>query len=327
MTRSNRYFIGLLFGFVGIALATNRLWAGGDKSGTADFIGSTPCTSPIRPLLRISEDTKADWIQWRLALHRDQSKAPAGYKLRCDVGAAVPGGTGHGVKARTFEREGRWSIGKGKQGDSNTEIYELDMGLSLVRVGDNVLHILNPDQSLMVGTAGWSYTLSRASAADKPGDVAVAMSRPSDSYRLSPLASGPEVFGIFEGRTPGQGISRVLKMPEDPGSLKVKWRVTLFQDAKTLAPTRYKLENSFLRDRFREGALNVVRGAKFDPTATVYRLEATKTEPAVLLLKGDDNVLFFLDQDGNPLVGHADFSYTLNRRSANQKSSDAKATD
>lgn len=31
-------------------------------------------------------------------------------------------------------------------------------------------------------------------------------------------------------------------------------------------------------------------------------------------MKGDDNVLFFLDKDRNLLVGNSDFSYTLNRK-------------
>jgi hypothetical protein len=49
------------------------------------------------------------------------------------------------------------------------------------------------------------------------------------------------------------------------------------------------------------------------PNATVYQLSPTETQPALLLLKGDDNVLYFLDQNRGLLVGHADFSYALNR--------------
>jgi len=42
-------------------------------------------------------------------------------------------------------------------------------------------------------------------------------------------------------------------------------------------------------------------------------LNPTPTEAALLLLKADDNILFFLNQNREPMVGHADFSYTLNR--------------
>jgi len=48
----------------------------------------------------------------------------------------------------------------------------------------------------------------------------------------------------------------------------------------------------------------------------VCHLAATKTEGDLFLRKGDDNVLFFLGQDRKPLVGHADFTYTLQRRTA-----------
>src|SRR5439155_11971301 len=133
--------------------------------------------------------------------------------------------------------------------------------------------------------------------------------RPSESYTLSPLASGENVFGVFEGRTPATGIARELKIDTEDRT-KVKWRVTLYQDPKTKAPTTYKVENSFLRDKRREGTWS---GERRDG-AVVYHLAATKTEGGLFLLKGDDNVLFFLWQDRKPLVGHADFSYTLNRR-------------
>jgi hypothetical protein len=34
------------------------------------------------------------------------------------------------------------------------------------------------------------------------------------------------------------------------------------------------------------------------------------------LLKGDENVLFFLNQHGAPLAGNAEFSYTLHRQAS-----------
>jgi hypothetical protein len=42
-------------------------------------------------------------------------------------------------------------------------------------------------------------------------------------------------------------------------------------------------------------------------------LSPTGAERALLLFKGDDNVLFFLDGQQRLLIGNADFSYTLNR--------------
>ena len=133
------------------------------------------------------------------------------------------------------------------------------------------------------------------------------------SYKISPLATSPTVFGVFEGRTPCQGIARGLKQSPHPGCIKAKWRATLYQNPETSTPTTYKVEGSLFRESARKGTWSIIRGAKTDPNATVYRLDATQTQPALFLLKADDNVLFILNQNREPMVGHADFSYTLNR--------------
>jgi hypothetical protein len=63
-----------------------------------------------------------------------------------------------------------------------------------------------------------------------------------------------------------------------------------------------------------EGNWARVHGRNNNREAIVYRLTPNGNGPAVFLLKGDDNVLFFLNQNQQPLVGTTDFSYTLNRR-------------
>ena len=103
-------------------------------------------------------------------------------------------------------------------------------------------------------------------------------------------------------------------MPQHAGCTKAKWRVTLFQDPKTAAPTTYKVEGTLFRREPREGSWSIVCGAANDPKATVYELKGKDTQPSLWLLKGDDNVLFFLNTDRQPMVGNGEFSYTLNRR-------------
>jgi hypothetical protein len=65
-------------------------------------------------------------------------------------------------------------------------------------------------------------------------------------------------------------------------------------------------------------AFSIIRNAE-DGTV-IYHLSATATEADLYLLKGDDNVLFFLGQDRRALVGNIDFSYTLNRHDAAKSS-------
>lgn len=181
--------------------------------------------------------------------------------------------------------------------------------LSFVQVSNDLLHLLTSDGRLMVGNAGWSYTLNRASRSEKPGNPAAAA---DFTYPISPRAK-TSVFGIFEGRTPCAGIARELGVEEFDGCIKVKWRVTLFQDPATLEPTTYKIEGTLHRQQAREGRWRIARGGDPDSGGTIYELAPSRNERALYLLRGDDNVLFFVNQTRQHLVGHADFSYTLNR--------------
>jgi hypothetical protein len=56
-----------------------------------------------------------------------------------------------------------------------------------------------------------------------------------------------------------------------------------------------------------------VKGIQNHPNAIVYELEAASGHGTIRLFKADDNVMFFVEQNGRLMVGNADFSYTLNR--------------
>jgi len=308
-----------------LGLGTNRLNAQsvspGNPSVFGVFAGSSPSSEAIRALLQIPADAPSDLIQWRLTLYQDpKNLAPASYQLHCDYGLVTQGRPGLGSRIKTLDRQGRWTTGKGTRSNPDAIVFELDGAVSLLQVDRNLLHVLERDRSLMIGTGGWSYTLNRTEAAETPVDPSLAAAAPGMSYTISPVATCPSVLGVFEGRSPCQGIARQLKHAEDAGCMKAKWRVTLYQNPETLAPTTCKVEGSLYRRGAREGKWSVIRGTETDPNAIVYRLDPTNTEPALFLLKGDDNVLFFLDQNRRPLVGHADFSYTLNRRTSDSPS-------
>jgi hypothetical protein len=260
------------------------------------FEGSTPAEPSIRQVLGIPATSKIELIQWKLVL------SPSRYELQARYGRKRAG------------RQGAWRIGKGTPSNPDAVVYELDGAPALAQIDANILHLLNPDRTLMVGDGGYSYTLNRVERAETLVAPALARAQPDMSYSISPLSTGPLVFGVFEGRSPCHGIAQRLNIAVDAACTKSKWRVTLYQDPRTRTPTTYKVEGSLHRTGAREGTWSFVQGTPGDPRATVYRLAPTDTEPAMLLLKGDDNVLFVLDQDGTPLVGHRDFSYTLNRR-------------
>ena len=112
------------------------------------------------------------------------------------------------------------------------------------------------------------------------------------------------------------GIARELAAAVRPGCWKLKWRVTLFQDPRSDEPTTYKVEGTLYGSNAREGQWRTRRGAMDDPSAMVYELLPNSQHRRILLSKGDDNVLFLLDQSRRPLVGTAQNTCTLDRRTS-----------
>lgn len=304
-------FLAFVFGIPAVSAE-----AIGASSSAQVFCGSSPCDEPIRQILGISSNGVPELIEWKLTLHRDpKTLAPTRYELRCNYGTTAPNNPGIAAPAKALERQGAWKITKGTKASPDGIAYDLQGAFSVYQINSNVLQILNPDRTLMIGNGGWSYTLNSTVHSEKPVDAELARTVPDMSYQILPLATGPTVFGVFEGRSPAHGIARELKIPLHPAATKAKWRVTLYQDPDTQEPTTYKIEGTLFRPKAREGKWTIQRGNINDPKATIYQLSSI-TEPALHLLKGDDNVIFFLDQNRMPMVGHCEFSYTLNRRTA-----------
>jgi hypothetical protein len=131
---------------------------------------------------------------------------------------------------------------------------------------------------------------------------------PSKTTSRMPIASGPTVLGVFDGRFPCAEIYRDWKLPARPDCQKLKWSLVLFYNPENQQPTTYSLNRGA-----REGKWAIVRGTPTDPEAIVYQLDSDKPEVSIYLLKGDDNVLFVLDQQRNFRVGDSYLSYNLNR--------------
>jgi hypothetical protein len=312
----------ILGGSISLLLAANvpeGISASHEGPAAVEFIGSTPGGALPREFLGgLATNAECHFIKWEIKLLPNQGAAsPATCHLVAQYHVPARHNPNQYEEGPKVTARGTWEMVKGTKSNPDAVVLRISsenrQSLSFVKVNEDLLHLLNPDGTLMIGNGGWSYTLNRAAGSEKPVDASLAMSAPDMSYKIAPLATGPAVFGVFEGRSPCHGIARELKLPQHAGCHKVKWRVTLYQDPKTSAPTTYKVEGSLHRQSTREGTWSIVRGPKTDPNAVVYQLNATPTEAALLLLKADDNILFFLNQNREPMVGHADFSYTLNR--------------
>jgi hypothetical protein len=126
----------------------------GDSSVFGVFVGSSPCTESIGPVLQIPADANLQ-IRWKLTLYQDpNTREPAGYQLRCDYQSTVPGPPNAEMRKHTVTRKGPWSIGKGTKWNPDAVVYELNGAVALFRLNRDILHVLNPDRSLMVGTGG-----------------------------------------------------------------------------------------------------------------------------------------------------------------------------
>ena len=278
-----------------------------------DFVGTVPCGDALRAFVGgIAADAPCHAITVQLRIG-----SGGRWTLNAAYTVPTPSDPYATVDGPRVTLEGVLERANGSTYERNATVYRMNReqprrSLSFVEISESVLHAIDARGNLMVGTDGWSYTVYRADRVEPPAAPEIASNIPRT---LSPRATGADVFGVFEGRSPCTRIARELTQGGMPGCLKVKWRVTLFQDPSSKQPTTYKIESTIHRAAPREGRWRNGRGTGANPDAGVFQLDGTATEGPILLLRGSNEVLFFLDQGRTPLVGTKDFSYTLNRDS------------
>ena len=279
-------------------------------SDSGNFVGTTPCEAPVRAFLDIPPRDACERIRWDLWLAFPEGGGQLKLQISVEYGA-------EGAPLKAIKRTGRWQVDQGMREHPDALVYKLILGkreLALWRVGPNTVHFIDAGQrNLLVGNGGYGFALSTATVQKSPTEPAPAPA-PEMSYTLTPLASGPEVFGVFEGRTPCD-LGQVLGIPAPRGCLKLKWRLTLFQHVDTHALTRYRMEGALFPAGPREGVVTRLTSTSFNADATVFKLEAPPGAQPVYLMRGDDNVLFFVDKNASLGLGNRDFNFVLYRRS------------
>ncbi|MFC5409327.1 hypothetical protein ACFPMF_08425 [Larkinella bovis] len=147
-----------------ILLAIGFVQASRVSPDQVTFRATSPCDRIPRSMLSIPTTTECEMIQWNLALYRDpRNQNPTVYKLHYTYGMSKPSTTGFQDGMGSGTKEGNWSM---QQEGKNKTFYRLEPSasapaISFVRLDDNLLHLLDPDGKLMIGHAGWSYTLNR----------------------------------------------------------------------------------------------------------------------------------------------------------------------
>ena len=138
-----------------------------DSSVQGIFTGTTPCGQMIRPLHKVPEEADCALVQWELTLHQDPvSFKPTTYKLSSVHRFIVKGTNMYSEPGTTSETGGKWTIVQGTKINPNAIVYRLEpdkpgTSISFLKLGNNLIHLLDNDGRLMIGNESFSYTLSR----------------------------------------------------------------------------------------------------------------------------------------------------------------------
>jgi hypothetical protein len=283
------------------------------------FEGITPCSAEARPLPQIPADTDCEQMIWHVTLyHEPASSVPTTYTLNSAYGRPQQGTLGLAGGGTPITMEGTWAIVAGALADLDALVYrlnphDLETAVSFLKISDDLLHVLDPGQNLLVGNGAWSYTLNRTDnrppppVVDKPGPAPDAPTRPP----IPPVPAGSTVFAVYEGRTRCHAlVFAFARVSPYNNCLSIKWKLSLYQDQATGEPSTYLYQGT---TTLREGAWSIERGAAGDPDALVYQLQLDNTQPPMSFLTIDQNHLYLLDKNLSLLVGDAFFSYTLSR--------------
>lgn len=274
--------------------------------------GSTPGDELIKSILKIPTNKEVDFIRWNLTLNDSKSNQNT-FTLDIAFGVSQPNTLGFTVEDKR-SYEGTFTLSQNKSKIIHGTIYHfkspsLSTELMMVKLHENIFHLLTPQQRLMVGNGGWSYTLNRKELIlDETGDLP-ALTTPEK------LLNDTSLQVIYDGRTPCQDYAAEHQLNVTPGCFKLKWRLVLNRDAITHKPTTYtirKVVDNIPRDV--SGNWTIIKGIKENPYVIIYQLDPEDSQNSICLLAADDQVLFFLDKKYRLHAGNGDFSYTLNRK-------------
>jgi len=252
------------------------------------FIGCTPANNTIKSFLGISLSDSVDFIRWEIRFQNEK------YKLLCKYGVAKQNTNGFINGGKQIELNGTIK----KEGNFYT-LRADNRQLSIFQLNSNLIHFVDDNKNLLVGTGGWSYTLNSIHPII------------TDHVNLILKRNVLEDSMTFLGRTPCKDFSI---NHSDPGCIKMKWSIVLYADVQKNKPTTYLLNHSSmlpLEYPGKKGIWNIIIGKD---GRIIYELKTGDDDKPTYLLKLDDNVLVFTDAAGNLLVGDKDFSFSLSRK-------------
>jgi hypothetical protein len=172
--------------------------------------------------------------------------------------------------------------------------------VSIQEVNANVLHFLDRNNQMLTGNGGYSYALNSTSPIE------------SDAVNIQFKHTVIKSPLVYEGRTPCSELPGLLGLKKSEACNKMKWYFLFYTDSLTGKPSYFLMGGmGYRKETMAKGSWRIVTG---QTGRIIYQLYSDKWAHPLDLLKGDDNILFFINTNGRLLVGNEDFSYTLNRR-------------
>ena len=273
---------------------------------TVILVGSTPGDALMKTMLNILQETEIDFIRWRVAL-QDTAKSSGSFSLQITYGLGKNNTLGFENGGTELTLAGQYHI-SGSREKGNDIMYQLRsttliQPLTLLQVNKNLFHFLTPNKNLIAGNGGWSYSLNREMPEPAQGTLA-GLSTANNFFHDTTTQI------TFDGRTPCRAFQETYRFTSE--CFKLKWRLILYRDQKTGKPVSYHINRTGSRDNLLTGSWTLKPHPRYRQSM-ILQLDPDKPDKTLSLLVGDANVLFFLDKNGEPLVGNKDFSYTLNR--------------
>ena len=248
-----------------------------------NYTASTPANNTVRQFLGIDLKDSIDFIRWNLKI-TDRKE----FNLSCSYGIGKPNTNG-------FIHEKKVQL-KGTVSDDGTilRLNANNRSLSCHILNQNLLHILNEDKTMMIGTGGWGYTLNSLQEIS------------TTEVNLKQKNTGFHDSVVFIGRTPCKHAAQMLYNEKRPQCYKMKWLMHLEKDSPSASSGNYRL-----------GSRGTIKGKwkmKENPNGwTIYQLDLNNGNK-LEFLQVDENVIYIMDAEGGLLVGDHDFSYSLSKR-------------
>jgi hypothetical protein len=273
-----RFAIALLSMLLNVACATPA-----EKTYTA----STPAAPVVKSFLGIPLTDSIDFIRWKISFSGNR------YKLHCNYGIGKPNTNGFINGGSTVDLEGELK--------KEQNVYTLRNGnkiLKMAELNTDLLHVLDQDNSPLIGNGGWSYAINNISPS-LTNQITHAV-----HHRQTVLKDSM----AYEGRTPC-GVPGIIAAGKE--CYKLKWYIVFYANPSNNQPTTYRLYGTpYRKEGGIKGDWKIITGAD---GRIAYQLYDNAGKVFINLLKTDENILVFTDAGGKLLVGNEDFSYTLNK--------------